>query len=1022
MEPDKLTEFVFGAKVGQMELFQSSLSQFLEHKFGQAGLDYGTTTTYSPEQQEVALSGTSFLEHNWKSVLGFVRPSTLRTIVTRDKMSWDECLQTLGLSINMSEKKQVTSVGKRLGRIFAPQHAGFWPGLTTNIETNKLKTVISFKLNEFPGRTFTHCIYHHGFGMWPEEATDGCGLLDYGLVKLLKGREVPEGSVFQFTGLGPLPMGCQKGHGVVMRNLAYDLITYEAKDEVSSSDDFYLLAFLNAVHPSRAMTDIQSIINLGLDKVEDGKYLQRLAAKHMVHILNTVQDRPAFEFELNKSHHCDEEGEFIENPSWVEAQAHLNGAMSMTKDGERVVFPALEEKWIRRQMEGKRNMLINRFRFVEDEDTIARYIFPDLTCFDRWGMVHVDDGTLAEDECFTSQEGECAFYRTPMAHTCSFTVQKSVMRQELFVYDQGVLIMFNPKRLAHPEFRKKHGGQDCDDRGKAMFNKAVVKHVKDWVKAFPYPDVALPVAITPEEQTQSWDDVLLEELSKRKKKGIRYNADVVGVALLDAQRNNMSIGVIDAIIRKGIAFETNKPEMIAKCLAEGNQDLADAIAEFNGFGPAILGCNIESLIDSINKTGNRYAFADQWVSGKGSFDNTIPAVPGAFWTHCSKRGDGNALSKTIRDRSIPIIRVHMDDVHDMVERYKELIMEVEVKKYLQSHAFVPGEEFSTHPYVHDKAMAVAQEMRTMFRVRFQQIKRHVYLTGFDVNPEISCTCPKEGEVTKCNSIGDQADKPSHIVAALRAQEELAEFADGKWEYNKDGSKKKLINPGHPLGKDAWLRLVYLVYRDRASNVVRTVDAGEGKLKYTSYGDAMLWGANTGQLTLDVLRRVGLAKQPHAVEWLNGQVRHDYKDYFGPVQVKDTLVYIPGTTSHIGFLAVEDGMHELVYGHVWVEVGPDNRPSSPMTVVNGWEQRFHTNPESAKEELVQWKALSGKQAVVEPSMFAPPKGKPQKAAKVFVDSKHVGWITREDLCVVGGTTHYGVLVANTEYTLRFVPEA
>ena len=60
-----------------------------------------------------------------------------------------------------------------------------------------------------------------------------------------------------------------------------------------------------------------------------------------------------------------------------------------------------------------------------------------------------------------------------------------------------------------------------------------------------------------------------------------------------------------------------------------------------------------------------------------------------------------------------VIRVHMDEVHDMVERYKELIMEVEVKKYLQSHAFVPGEEFSNHPYVHDKAMAVAQEMRTM---------------------------------------------------------------------------------------------------------------------------------------------------------------------------------------------------------------------------------------------------------------------------------------------------------------------
>ena len=265
--------------------------------------------------------------------------------------------------------------------------------------------------------------------------------------------------------------------------------------------------------------------------------------------------------------------------------------------------------------------------------------------------------------------------------------------------------------------------------------------------------------------------------------------------------------------------------------------------------------------------------------------------------------------------------------------------------------------------------------------------------------------PKEGEGTKCVSFGDQATQPSHIVAFLRAQAELAIFADK-----------------HSIGKDAWLRLVYLVYRDRASNVVRTVDAGDGKLKYTSYGDALLWGSKTGRLTIEVLRRVGLAKQSHAVEWLNGRVRHDYKDYFGPVQVKDTLVYIPGTTSHIGILAVEDGMHELVYGRVWVEVGADISPLSPMTVVNGWEQRFHNKPEGAKEELVQWKALAGKRAVVEPTIFEPPKGKPQEAAKVYVDSKHVGWITREDLCVVGGATHYGVLVANTEYTLCFVPEA
>lgn len=1000
--------------------YRNSVGQYAEHWFGKAKIPYGKTTLYSPGLQEGCLRGLEVDGAPWHTGLSWVKQNSLRTLVTREQMSYQACLQLLKLKINLTDPTQIRGCGKYLGRINTHQHGGMKFGHVKDVKRDGPDMYVKFNLEGFH-RDFTLLVRDPG-DRWPEESVSGFKLWDDRFASLLLDRHVPEGSVLQVTGVWPSPIGVDKGHAVVRRSLV-DMVIYDYKPVVSSIEDTCMVGILNVLHGgSPAMTDSQSTINLGLTHVPDSKgkpggYYQELGANYMYSLFNILKTRALLEPELNKMHRVDDDGDFVENLDWVLAAAHKYGLMSLVnEDGERVVFNALEEKWMRMQMDSHQHMNVNTFRYPLGKGTYAGYVCPDLSAIDNMGFLDTSKGVLQRDECYCGRVGECIIVRTPMGHPGRYSKVKAVIPKELEPYNQGILVMFNPLDIASKKYQLEQEDWDNDDRVRAMFDPQLISWVSEWTKKYPYPDV--PLEIKP--VRKGWMELEPEP--------IKYSESLVFDVLQDMKKGTVSIGVMDNLVRLDVAQTTMRDEMVASLLdplanSKGMAlpEVAKAMTAYTKYLAAKVGCNSGKVIDAANKGASIAPYLEAMVrwflygdpDHNQSLDATVPAIP-RFWLYSSTTAPGgDRRSKMLKSRDIPVVMTHMDRVRDKLAQMRDDVMEVHLKEYLQKHAYRPREEFATYP-VHPAAIHVAHGIRERYRASMKQSRLHAKNTGSARNPLIPCTCTAKGR-NGCASIGNALIPGKEFMPGfMLAQEEAYTYATK-----------------HPIGKDAWLELVHLIYLDAASSNIRTVDPDAddpgSSLQYTSYGDAILWGPKTGHLTIETFKRVGMAREPKAVQFFDHETRSQYRNRIDQVTVKDTLVYLPGTTGHIGQVDLVDGQYEMCCGRVWVPLPEDLTPTSTnitLFVVNGWEKAIKEGAPQSK--LDAWHRYAGHQAVVKSSTYTPEGGKPEASAEVWVGDKRIAMIGRNSLALcyqqLGQEKElHGWLDPLGKYTMLFMPD-
>lgn len=932
----------------------SEVPQFLEARFGEAGIPYGRCLFRTQNQCYSGLEGTEVKGERWSTALAYVGASTLRTIITREPRSYEDTFKILGIQPHLTDEVQSKDLGKRLKRLCAPHNGGMWPnGRVVGYKEDGPDTWIFFRL---PGinRTLTHIIRRPS-GRWAEEITAGLLLMDVRLASELLHRHVSEGEAFQVTGIHP--RGFEKGHAVA-RRLKADLISYDTKVTVSSTGERYCFGILNVLHPSRgAFTDIQATINLGLFKAQNGRFYQNLEGEFFQSLMKMLRNPDLFEADLNKTLRCEREsGDFIAPVNFALASAHYHG-LPIAK------LPALVERWIRTKVNSKWNMNANAFRVPLGEHGQRLYACPDLTVFDELGMVDVKKTCLEPGQVFANGfVGEAVLGRNPMGNPNRCSLVKCVFKQALAALDLGIVVFLHPSDI-EGDMQDEQEDFDMDDLMWLLIDKDVVDHVRNW--HVDYPKLALEERKTPKPKYDIPEPV-------------QYTTGLVDRTLSDMRTCRVSIGQVVNAVEEDIFQTVYRQEMIDGLLDPKLNDthkaqpkVAEKMRNYPKFLMALLGCNSGVIIDRINKTGEFVGWVRAILFGdpdstkpNESLDATIPAIPG-WMTYSSRRNPlGDRRSPILKERDIPVVTTHMDMVREELLKEKAYFEEVDVRSFIWKNSFIPKDEFVLFP-THPQAVDVAGEIRDCYLSVLRAERKKLVAQGI-----------KEPQLT--------------IDAYKPAQEAAAAYANS-----------------HPLGRDAWIELVRIIY-SRASATVRTrpspVDPTQNQID--RFGDGILWGKDTAPLTISAFKRVGLTIQHKSIAWANRQARSQYGHLRFRVMVKDNVARPDGTSDNpgniLGTVEAPDGAYDCFMGRVRIPVPGDLSGTGQvlvLTLVNGWDNKMKSG-KATQADLDTWKGKEGQKVILKPTTFDRG-GVAEPAVAVYLEGSQdqFGWVSKLQIGLV-----------------------
>ena len=956
----------------------SETSQFLESSDLANQMPYGRLLARTPAMQQASLDGVQVGNHWWHTAMAWVGANSLRTIITPESLSYIETLKLLDIKVLIKQGVEVKALGKRLKRITAPHHFGWWGGRVVDI-VNRYQgdndTLVRFILPQHKD-VFTHVIRRPG-NRWHETTTNGWGWIKTSFInKIQSDHHMQNGDGFQFTLLEPEPANHGKGHMGVRDDIKSDIVTYETKDELAAVGRNFSFGLLNALHPSGLFTNIQPVINLGIHKAHDGRYLQELGTTFHEGLFKRLDSITRMDMDLNKLLRVDKDtGEFIVPEGFILAIAHAAGIDIRH-------HPALLEKWFRALADSRWNMHPDSFRLPVGENGLYLYMSPEWGIFDAEGIPHEDWSQLKEHEMFAEgRVGEAIAMRSPQGTPNRRAAVKLTFNQRAAQWDRGVFAQVPASSMAG-HLDEELENPDLDDPLQFYLDPGVVAWVKSFDSGYPR-DYMKDSKPTP----------IITKFYKRPP--LVYSRRWVAVAIAEMARAQVNIGGLVNLAELDIYQTLYRQEMVDGLHKMKLDGIANLMEKYPRFVASGIGNNTGFIIDAINKTGQLLDWVGKFIWGSGnnpdgtkipdtSLYNTLPAVP-ELWTYSGK--SGSRMPAKLVERRVPVVKTHLDYIHDeLVAMHDQAMQDIHV--YGWDNAFVPGKEFSGYPS-HKQALAIAKEVRSRYITRLGVLKDQFLKTGVDL--EGKPVVPKE----------------VIIKAFVAAQRETAQYV-----------------AAHPLGMDVWIKLIELVYSSKVAASPKVQPDGT----VASFGDGLLWGRDTGVLTVEAFRRLGLTYEWKSIDWMTGQHRHKYRDVAVQVIVSNTLVRQVGTSDHpanyLGTVGIQDGEYAMVAGRIKVPVPEDLSGAGAMVtafeVVNGWPSNL-AHGFVTQVDLNNWFTLIGSRAYIQMTVFkskAHPEGEP--AARVFAEGtdQPIGWVSRAQLPQVSDGMR-GQLHGYSKYTMLLI---
>ena len=280
--------------------------------------------------------------------------------------------------------------------------------------------------------------------------TDGFGLMSLSYARKLHpkgylnkydpGAKV--GTIYPYTYVDS--NGLCKGFAIVKRDLNYDLITYERKDEVTCSEPWFG-ALYPAYGKNTVYTDLQTATNFKLDAFVESWYEEYMAP------LTANYDNVDYLSKLMGLY-----SEHADKMDWI-----LPKALTELKDP--LSYPGIVNRVMNYFVEG--TLLDSRRLRVPIVDAVARYLTCDPTAFDANGDFHPSRGVLKPGEIFVGSEitGNVSMVRSPNAEGEKHHA-RAVYPEALAKMEGNALFYSCHDVKAAETMHEVLGGSDNDDR------------------------------------------------------------------------------------------------------------------------------------------------------------------------------------------------------------------------------------------------------------------------------------------------------------------------------------------------------------------------------------------------------------------------------------------------------------------------------------------------------------------------------------------------------------------------------
>lgn len=966
-----------GSKYDHTKHFHASeVSQFLEHTELAQKMPYGRTLARSSDMQRSILDEVLIDGRKWRTAMSYVGSTSLRTIITPEILGYQETVNLLGIEVLINKPHEVKAFGKRFKRITAPHHIGWWSGHIQSVDNNFQggDTLVRFILDEYPGKVFTHVI-RTARGRWRNTTTDGWGWIGKKFAETILEHRVDVGSGFQFTLLEPKPANHGKGHMGVRSDIGYDIITYESKGEIAHTGNLFSFGLLNQLHQGELFTNIQPTVNINLFEARGGRYYQDLGQQFFTGLFDMIDDDMAFTQDMNKLLRTDDDGDYIIPDGFLLAKAWANGIDPRN-------HASLLEKWFRAKADSKQQVRIDGFRLPVGDKGFGMYLSPEWAIFDYEGIPHEEKSELHDGEMYAKGlKGKALVVRSPMETPNSYAVPTLVFLSSAAEFDSGVFTQIAADYMVTID--RPLQNPDMDDWLQINTDPDVVDWAMQWKSD--YPNIYMDEQPVVQPKANRFDSRI---------KPIVYSRNLILRTVLEMARIRTSIGELVDLAMLDVAQTQLREDGVKGLLLKDLPRIAKAAEEYPRYLCAEVGNNNGFVIDALNKTGQMIAGFGKHLWGpvdKGEEDKSLygslPWVP-RFWQYSGKRPGGDRSSPRLRERNVPVIQTRLDDVHDELVVIKNEAFQ-HIRKETWSRAFIPDTEFVQYP-AHPQALRVAKDVRSRYIVRMKELSKKFKDEGKDL----------EGSPVSENE--------APFKAFSVAQREIAEYVKN-----------------HPLALDVWVKMIDLIYSSKAATSAKLEEDGS----VSAFGDGLLWGKDTGDLTIDAMRRLGLSSEWMAIAWMDKRKRHDYINVTSGVIVDHTMVRIFGAEdiadNYIGTVDAPDGEYIMVAGRIKVPVPQDldGAGANVLTfvVTNVWKERLAYKM-AVQADVDKWIGLIGTRAYAKPGIYRT-RSKPDGITmlQVFIEGtdKPIGWA---DKAIPSVTEEiHGSLNSNTPYTMLFIAD-
>lgn len=639
----------------------------------------------------------SGLPHNgriWNVAGGYIRDTGAVFCLLPEERPEAGFYQRLGLDVVLPSKNDMFKVGKYIKRLWS-HHRKYVQGDVIKDFDNG---VIMVRLTS--GKVITVRYVKPSDDMKP--LTEGMNLISTRCLRML-GFNKHNGTGIRVTALSPL--GFTKGHAIARDNLKIDLVLYENKELLKSSNGTFTFA-LDELHPGNLCTDVQSVVNFQLEP-----YIEKWAEKYMGQVIDTLGDEEKlrrllgfYKPEFHKWDHDDPEdgariGEYIfKEEDWAILRAMRAGVSVINTP---YLLRSAKYLFFHNIMNCQDNVRIP----IQPEVGGARYILVDPTIFDERGDPTLK-GVLKGNEVYCpGHTGDVVFHRQPNAHRGEHHIATSVHHAEHKAIDTDCF-MFISRDAVGPVL-KKLGGGDQDDRVVYYTDRTIVDHFA----ALPsYPVVAMEEQ--PKPNPNRYDVRLMKP---------RY--DLHGLKIMMAQLQEQRVSIGQAV--NPIMVDTHICDHADEIIADLNKrpktpQVEEAITwmmelKKKPYLMSPVASSLEIIIDGVKRDGaDVRAFADiieaYWAQ--------LKVVPKCFTTG----GDFDGrLPDSRRDENAPLT-VHTQLDHEIEKinvcraEFEEHITKLEWERVRD----IPL-EITTYPGTGEADVDLAKDIRAFYHVERERL-------------------------------------------------------------------------------------------------------------------------------------------------------------------------------------------------------------------------------------------------------------------------------------------------------------